>query len=319
MEESLYSKYGFFNTTKVRSSKDGDFLTSPEVSSYFGVFISNWINENKIKNNIIEVGAGTGTLASQVENYSQSKPFLVEKSETAFKSLKEKKFNVYKNLDLVPEGEVDLIYMNEVLDNMPCSIGVYKENKWFEKVIKIESKSLSYDLAPIRSDSLSWIKHNNIEALDNIEIEIQRNIKKYLEGIVSKFNPKFLLIIDYGYEFHERSSKPYKSLIRTYKNHHLSGETILQPTSTDITYDVNFSSVGSSLSELDYEVKLFSQKEFLELHGFKSFYKKIQNEFKNAEGLDKLKIKSELVGLEAIYNNRGLGAFKILSAKKNIN
>ena len=76
-------------------------------------------------------------------------------------------------------------------------------------------------------------------------------------------------------EIHERKNKPYKSLIRTYKNHHLAGETILQPASTDITYDVNFSSVGSSLSELDYEVKLFSQKEFLELHGFKSSYKLI--------------------------------------------
>ena len=34
------SEYGFFNTTKIRSSKDGDFLTSPEVSNYFGLFIN---------------------------------------------------------------------------------------------------------------------------------------------------------------------------------------------------------------------------------------------------------------------------------------
>ena len=33
-------------------------------------------------------------------------------------------------------------------------------------------------------------------------------------------------------------------------------------------------------------------------------------------GLEQLKFKSDLVGLEAIYNNRGLGGFKILSAKK---
>ena len=59
-----------------------------------------------------------------------------------------------------------------------------------------------------------------------------------------------------------------------------------------------------------------SQKEFLERHGFMSFYKKMQSEFHNADGLDKLKIKSDLVGLEAICNERGLGGFKILSAKK---
>ena len=116
--------------------------------------------------------------------------------------------------------------------------------------------------------------------------------------------------------FHERSSIPYKSLIRTYKNHHLAGETLLQPTTTDITYDVNFSSIENCLSRLDYAVELHTQKEFLQLNGFESFYKKIQSEFQNADGLDKLKIKSDLVGLEAINNNRGLGGFKMLIAKK---
>ena len=36
MEEALYSKHGFFTNEKVRSKKSGDFLTSPEVSEYFG-------------------------------------------------------------------------------------------------------------------------------------------------------------------------------------------------------------------------------------------------------------------------------------------
>ena len=44
MEEALYSQLGFFNTDLVRSDKEGDFLTSPEVSKYFGKIIRNWIN-----------------------------------------------------------------------------------------------------------------------------------------------------------------------------------------------------------------------------------------------------------------------------------
>ena len=316
MEESLYSESGFFNTTKVRSNIEGDFLTSPEVSKYFGKFNSHWMNENKINSNVVEIGAGTGSLALQIQEYSTNKLFLVEKSNTAFRILKQKEFNVFETLDLIPIDKVNLIYMNEVLDNIPCSIGVYKDGVWFEKIIKIESDSLSYELGPMRPDNLAWIESNNIQPLGDIEIEIQKNATKYLEGIVSKFNPHYLLIIDYGYEFHERASIPYKSLIRTYKNHHLAGESLLQPTTTDITYDINFSSIENCLSRLDYAVELHTQKEFLQLNGFEAFYKKIQTKFQNADGLDKLKIKSDLVGLEAINNNRGLGGFKMLITKK---
>ena len=51
MEEALYSQLGFFNTDLVRSDKEGDFLTSPEVSKYFGKIIRNWIHsERNLKN-----------------------------------------------------------------------------------------------------------------------------------------------------------------------------------------------------------------------------------------------------------------------------
>ncbi len=66
MEEALYSELGFFNTGLVRSDKEGDFLTSPEVSKYFGKIIRNWINSESNLKNIIEIGSGTGSLIEQI-------------------------------------------------------------------------------------------------------------------------------------------------------------------------------------------------------------------------------------------------------------
>ena len=62
MEEALYSELGFFNTDNVRSSEKGDFLTSPEVSKYFGVVIRSWIDSKNFHENIVEFGSGTGSL-----------------------------------------------------------------------------------------------------------------------------------------------------------------------------------------------------------------------------------------------------------------
>ena len=316
MEECLYSDFGFFNTTKVRSNKEGDFLTSPEVSDYFGYFISNFVKVNNIDKNLLEIGAGTGSLGYQIDKFSNKKPLVVEKSKTAITSLEDMQFTVYESVDSMSKEDVGLLYMNEVLDNVPCSIAVNKDGEWFEKIIRLKQDQLVYDLVPAREINLDWISDFNIDALEGIEIEIQKNSTEYLIKLISKFNPEFLIIIDYGYEFHERKDKPYKSLIRTYKNHHLAGDTILQPASTDITYDVNFSSVKTTLNSLNYTVELLTQKEFIEQNGFENLYKKINNEFQVAEGIQKLKLKSDLVGLDAISNNRGLGGFMVAVAKK---
>ena len=316
MEECLYSDFGFFNTTKVRSNKEGDFLTSPEVSDYFGYFISNFVKVNNIDKNLLEIGAGTGSLGYQIDKFSNKKPLVVEKSKTAITSLEDMQFTVYESVDSMSKEDIGLLYMNEVLDNIPCSIAVNKDREWFEKIIRLKQDQLVYDLVPAREINLDWISDFNIDALEGIEIEIQKNSTEYLIKLISKFNPEFLIIIDYGYEFHERKDKPYKSLIRTYKNHHLAGDTILQPASTDITYDVNFSSVKTTLNSLNYTVELLTQKEFIEQNGFENLYKKINNEFQVAEGIQKLKLKSDLVGLDAISNNRGLGGFMVAVAKK---
>ena len=316
MEECLYSDFGFFNTTKVRSNKEGDFLTSPEVSDYFGYFISNFVKVNNIDKNLLEIGAGTGSLGYQIDKFSNKKPLVVEKSKTAITSLEDMQFTVYESVDSMSKEDIGLLYMNEVLDNVPCSIAVNKDGEWVEKIIRLKQDQLVYDLVPAREINLDWISDFNIDALEGIEIEIQKNSTEYLIKLISKFNPEFLIIIDYGYEFHERKDKPYKSLIRTYKNHHLAGDTILQPASTDITYDVNFSSVKTTLNSLNYTVELLTQKEFIEQNGFENLYKKINNEFQVAEGIQKLKLKSDLVGLDAISNNRGLGGFMVAVAKK---
>ena len=316
MDECLYSDFGFFNTTKVRSNKEGDFLTSPEVSDYFGYFISNFVKVNNIDKNLLEIGAGTGSLGYQIDKFSNKTPLVVEKSKTAITSLEDMQFTVYESVDSMSKEDIGLLYMNEVLDNVPCSIAVNKDGEWFEKIIRLKQDQLVYDLVPAREINLDWISDFNIDALEGIEIEIQKNSTEYLIKLISKFNPEFLIIIDYGYEFHERKDKPYKSLIRTYKNHHLAGDTILQPASTDITYDVNFSSVKTTLNSLNYTVELLTQKEFIEQNGFENLYKKINNEFQVAEGIQKLKLKSDLVGLDAISNNRGLGGFMVAVAKK---
>ena len=316
MDNCLYSKFGFFNTDVVRSSKEGDFLTSPEVSEYFGLIIANFINEKIKDGHILEVGAGTGSLAEEIVKNVDKKLYLLENSKTALANLKNKKFQAEEKPEQFSDKKIDIIYMNELLDNVPCSIGVHKDNKWYEKIINTKKEKFEYDLAEIREENYEWIKKYNLQPMEGIELEIQLNSEKLLNNFIDIFNPKYFLIFDYGYEYKDRDKKPYESLIRTYKEHHLSSEPLELPGETDITYDVNFTFVEKYFESKGYKVELMLQTNFLDKYGFENIYKKLKENYQKFSDIEKLKIKSQLVGLEAIHNERGLGGFYTLVAEK---
>ena len=316
MDNCLYSKFGFFNTDVVRSSKEGDFLTSPEVSEYFGLIIANFINEKIKDGHILEVGAGTGSLAEEIVKNVDKKLYLLENSTTALANLKNKKFQAEEKPEQFSDKKIDIIYMNELLDNVPCSIGVHKDNKWYEKIVNTKKEKFQYDLAEIREENYEWIKKYNLQPMEGIELEIQLNSEKLLNNFIDIFNPKYFLIFDYGYEYKDRDKKPYESLIRTYKEHHLSSEPLELPGETDITYDVNFTFVEKYFESKGYKVELMLQTNFLDKYGFENIYKKLKENYQKFSDIEKLKIKSQLVGLEAIHNERGLGGFYTLVAEK---
>tara|TARA_Y200000002_G_scaffold170961_1_gene141096 strand:+ start:1816 stop:2790 length:975 start_codon:yes stop_codon:yes gene_type:complete len=313
MQEALYSESGFFNTENVRSSEKGDFLTSPEVSQYFGVIIRSWIDSKNFYENIVEFGSGTGSLIEQIglKNITA-----VELSSTARKVIDNKGILSVKSYEDLNILSADLVYGNEILDNIPCSIAVYKENNWYEKVVDISKDNLSYAYQPIRDEQLNWINLNKIEPNKNYEVELQTNIDNLIANLINRFQPKSFLFFDYGYEQKNRNKRKYKSLLRTYKKHHLSVDPIDDPGNVDITYDINFSAVKENFKSLGYSVSLKKQREFLLENGFNDIYDDLKNQYITLEGIEKLKINSELNGLKAILDSNGLGDFYCLIAEK---
>ena len=313
MEEALYSKYGFFNNEKVRSKKSGDFLTSPEVSEYFGKILNKWILKNNLDLNITEFGSGTGSLIEQIENKNK---FAVELSSTARSELSQKNIQNASSLEELTFNNSDLVFGNEVLDNIPCSVAIHKDDKWHEKIISFDDGIFSYEFVEARKKIVEWIELNRIKPNKNMDIEIQINIDIFLEKIINKLNPKYILFFDYGYEQKDRGKRKYRSLLRTYKDHHLSVDPILEPGNLDITYDINFSAVIRKLKTLGYESNLSLQREFLITNGFNEYFDELQNKLLFSEGIENLKINSELSGLKALIDSNGLGGFYCLEAKK---
>ena len=93
-------------------------------------------------------------------------------------------------------------------------------------------------------------------------------------------------------------------------------DPIDDPGNVDITYDINFSAVKENFKSLGYSVSLKKQREFLLENGFNDIYDDLKNQYITLEGIEKLKINSELNGLKAILDSNGLGDFYCLIAEK---
>ena len=91
----------------------------------------------------------------------------------ALNKLKEENFEVEKNPEKLSNKNIDLIYMNELLDNIPCSIAINEDEKWYEKTINTEE--FKYELTDIREENLEWIKKYNFHPIDNVELETDSN------------------------------------------------------------------------------------------------------------------------------------------------
>jgi len=325
MDLALYSNNGYFNSGLVRSSKEGGFLTSPEISKYFGKTIAKWISHKFDGSflNVLELGAGSGSLAKSIKDSIKDKELnfhFVEKSDTAINLLQSlfPLSHISKKIEEPSFSELGelIVIGNEILDNIPCAIAKIEDGHWKEKAIKLVDNNLDYCLVEPRKKVNDWLNSNFQEEQPDYEVEVQINAETYIQDIIEMFNPLAILLFDYGYLKENRASKPYKSLLRTYKEHHLGPDPLLYPGETDITYDINFSSLSAVVDDSLYEKKITTQYDFLYENGLNDYIQGLTDRRGQEEGLNLVKITSDLLSIKTISNKSGLGSFYVFEATR---
>jgi len=277
IHRALYDKKNGYYMKKNPFGKNGDFVTAPNISILFSEMIAIWCIAfwknlgcpKKI--NIVELGAGNGEMMYRMvkvfEKFGKfkksSKNFILEKSELLKKIQKKKLTSIdvswidtLNKLEKVPS----IFLANEFFDALPVKQFVKKNNKWFEKKVKITNKN---DIKFIdRSTNVNNLEKKIRINLKNNQkiIEFSPLVYKYLNTISKKIN-KFqggLLIIDYGYLEKEMKN----SLQSVFK--HKFNNILENFSNSDITYSISFHLLKKILKKLNLKVVgITTQKKFL--------------------------------------------------------
>ena len=324
---SLYNKdYGYY-MKKNPFGKEGDFITSPNISRLFSEMIAIWIISfwqslgSPKKFNLIELGAGNGemmkVLLESFKNFPlfskscnvyiyEKSPFLIKVQKKNLKKNKVIWISKIKKL----KNEPCIFIANEFFDSIPIRQFYKKQNIWFEKFVKIGAKkNYFFDRKTEIKKIEKKIKYQISKNQDFIEYSEEGiNYLKEISQMIKK-NMGGLLLIDYGYV-----DKKMKNTLQAVSNHKFSN--ILENLGdSDITHNINFNLFEKIVkNEGGLKSELTNQKKFLTKMGIEERAEIIS---KKEKFLKKVDIYSRL---QRLINEKQMGnLFKVMLIKNKKN
>ena len=318
MDIALYGEGGFFNSGPLRSSAAGDFLTSPEVSPWFGRTIGRYLAARRI-DTLVEVGAGSGSLLTPIlEEFPAMDVWAVDASPMARSSLQNllPAGRVVESFDMLPAQLSGAIVANELIDNLTVALAIKTAEGWCEHYVGNSDGEFVPIAVPVRPAVAAWADSFGGEvAVDGI-VEVQLGAAEWLHRAIDRLDAGLIALIDYGGTVEELEPRRSHGTLRTYRGHHLGPDPLLEPGETDITVDVNFTALLAVAAERGLKAELHRQDEFLVSGGLRQVVSDLrQRELEMARAGDtmqQLAIKSERLDVETLLHPRGLGDFRVL-------
>jgi SAM-dependent MidA family methyltransferase len=280
ISQALYhSEYGYYMKDKQKIGREGDFITTSNISDIFGRIIAKWfsfiVKKTQLPPVFCEVGAGNGRFARAFLEEWQSKErtpitYIIVESSPYHRKLQNElltDFDVKQAAglnELAPfEG---MIFSNELFDALPVHV-VEKENGGlYEVMVGIENDQLHEVKVPLTDKAiLQFLQENDFELNEKQRIEIPLYMRNMLDEMGMVLVRGLVTTVDYGYT-HDEWMQPQRrnGSLRGYYQHQMIDNVLQHPGEMDITSHIHFDSlikVGNQ-AQLHFAAKL-RQDEFL--------------------------------------------------------
>lgn len=295
MEACLYSQEGYYNSQGMKTGKDGDFYTAPNVSPVFGEVIADYIYQEWQKTvkeqvkkkevaannsiyNIIEYGAGRGQLARAIldrldrlmlDQGSSYNYYIIEKSQ-AFRD-EQKDFladypvtwleEIADFQDEATSGQMIFVLANELLDAFPVHLVQETEGELVEIYVAYDQTKDEFIevTGPASDDLLAYFQDQDIIFEPGQRAEVNLEARAWLREVTRVLDSSRdlnLIIIDYGYEAEDLYAPHHKEgTLMCYYQHQAHDNPYINLGQQDITSHVNFSVLATWAREEGYEVE----------------------------------------------------------------
>lgn len=275
-----HPEYGYYNQPKPKIGRNGDFITSSNISDIFGRVLAKWFyheaKKNELPYQICEIGAGNGRFAKAfTDGWHEltTEPlqyYIVEQSPYHLKLQKnlltigEDIHQVGNLSDLSPfQG---LIFSNELFDALPVHVIENGDDGIREIMITVQDGMLREISVPISNrkiiDYLNW---SGLSLTEYQRIEIPLQMVEMIQQLAMVLEKGLILTADYGYTNEEWEHPARRSgSLRGYAKHQQLHNVLEMPGHIDITSHIHFDGfiAAGKMNGLDLIGK-WRQDEFL--------------------------------------------------------
>lgn len=331
MTAALYDPDGgFFATGALRSSREGHFLTSPEVSPLFGETLARFVEEERARLDdpedfaVVESGAGSGSLLQPLLGALDSPvaAWAVEVSPAARRALAAllPPERVVTALEDIPPPVTGVVLANELLDNLPAAVAVRIPDGWEERWVVAAGERLELAPHPARPEVAAWADRFGGPVAVGGVVEVQLAAAAWLRAALGLLAKGAVVVIDYGDTAEGLAPRRAEGTIRTYRAHHLGPHPLEAPGETDITADVNFTALLAVADEAGSATEYHRQEDFLGELGLRDRLGELRHRelalAREGDSMQRLRVRSLRTEAEALLHPRGLGDFRVLVARR---
>jgi len=243
MDEALYGPGGFYTGTPIGS--EGDFVTSPHVHPVFSRLVGIALEElwgalgRPLPFRLVEVGAGDGTLASElVAGFARGgidvEYTAVELGAEARGRLAAITPHVATRLTEVERLDLGVLIANELLDSLPFrrvrrrgdALEEIRVGLDGDRLLEVEVPG-DVELTAIAPD-----------LADGAEAVIPTGAFAFVDQLAGTLGRGYALLIDYG------SNGPQAGQVHGYRGHRVVEDVLADPGSTDVTAGVDLRSLA---------------------------------------------------------------------------
>lgn len=321
VDAALYDETQGFYATDGRAGRRGDFLTAPEVGPLFGAVIARAVDAwweaagRPDRWSVIEHGAGPGTLVRAVLAAEPEclrtgalRWIAVDRSDSQL-SAHPVHPSVVSTTAAPRSGDADVVFANELLDNLAFDIAEQTVGGWAEVLVGTDPDGADGRFELVMGGAVEVPP--SFERLERgVRLPVQTAAREWLADVRARHPAARIVVLDYAATTAELASRQ-GGWLRTFRAHGAGGDWLSAPGTCDITTDVDLDQL-----QVDHAATtVLTQAEFLRRHGIDELVaegRAVWNERAGVGDLAALRARSRIREAEALLDPEGLGAFAVL-------